>query len=455
MPPEPAAASADLQRLRIDRGPRAGAFQTRRSPWPLVAVVLLLLGGGAGGYWYWTVALAVPRVTTARAVVVAPNEGNAVLTASGYIVPQRRAILGAKSPRKITERFVGEGDRVEAGQVLARLDHVDVDARMLQAKAGVAASEALVERSIMAVSRAEQELAESKTRVIEARAKRDGDTRELARYREAEKAGAGVRKDRELAETALAVSEAGLASAEQRVKTAELTIEWLKKELEAARAELNVKKAEIQVAESAVEDTIIRAPFAGVILLKQAEVGEAVSPGVVSGQVTSGAIFQLADFDTLEAEVDVNEINVSRVREGQPAEIQVDAIPDRTLRGEVRLLMPGANRQKATVAAKITLIDKDPRLKPDMGCKVTFLREAAATRGAPKLLVPATAVRREGGSRVVYVVQNGIARRRDVEVGNVSGERIEIRSGLREGEEVLTSGGLEIRDGAPVKTTAP
>jgi RND family efflux transporter MFP subunit len=307
----------------------------------------------------------------------------------------------------------------------------------------------------MAISRAEQELAEAKTRVVEAKAKRDGDERELTRYREAEKAGAGVRKDRELAETALAISEAGFASAQQRVKTAELTIEWLKKEKQAALAEVNVKRAEIQVAESAIEDTVIRAPFAGVVLLKQAEVGEAVSPGVVSGQVTSGAIFQLADFDSLEGEVDINEVNLSKVRQGQPTEVQVDAIPDRTLRGEVRLLMPGANRQKATVAAKITLIDKDPRLKPDMSCKVIFLREAAQSQAAPKLLVPAEAVRREGNASYVYVLQNGTARKRGVEVGEAAGGRVEIRSGVKEGDEVLTSGVAEIRDGAAVRPQLP
>ena len=143
------------------------------------------------------------------------------------------------------------------------------------------------------------------------------------------------------------------------------------------------------------------------ILLKQAEVGESVSPGVVSGQVTSGAIFQVADFDTLEAEVDINEANLSRVHDKQPTEVQVDAIPNKVLRGEVRLLMPGANRQKATVAAKVTLLDKDARLKPEMGCKVIFLREASASQAAPKLLVPVSAIRRDGSQSVVFALRNG------------------------------------------------
>jgi membrane fusion protein (multidrug efflux system) len=135
--------------------------------------------------------------------------------------------------------------------------------------------------------------------------------------------------------------------------------------------------------------------------------------------------------------------------------VQVDAIPDRTLRGEVRLLMPGANRQKATVAAKIALLDKDPRLKPDMSCKVIFLKEAAASRGAPKLLVPDSAVVREGGESVVYLFQNGTARRRPVVTGDAAAGRVEIRSGLKEGDQVLTTFPRGVRDGDAVRTKAP
>jgi RND family efflux transporter MFP subunit len=443
-------ASADLQRLQIPRE-RRGDVLRRRSILPWV-IFLLVAGGAAGGfYWYWSTELAVPIVTTARAVMVTPGEGNAVLTASGYIVAQRKAILGAKSPRKLVERFVGEGDRVEANQIVARLDHIDVDARMDQARAGVVAATAMIERARTAITRAEQELVEAKTRIVESKARRDGDARELKRYQDAEKAGAGVRKDRELAETALAVSNASLATAEQKVKTAEANLDWMRKDLAAAEADLEVKRSEIQVAESAIEDTKIRSPFAGVILLKQAEVGESVSPGVVSGQVTSGAIFQVADFDTLEAEVDINEANLSRVHDKQPTEVQVDAIPNKVLRGEVRLLMPGANRQKATVAAKVTLLDKDARLKPEMGCKVIFLREASASQAAPKLLVPVSAIRRDGSQSVVFALRNGALQRRPVETGEPAGDRVEIRSGLAEGDEIVVSAPTELKDGMAVR----
>jgi RND family efflux transporter MFP subunit len=444
------AALADLNKLKIDRGVRQEVFRRKKSRWPM-AILLLLIAAAAAGFYYWKNEYSIPEVTTSRVVLITPSEGNAVLTASGYVVAQRRAILGAKSPRRLVERFVNEGEFVEANQVLARLDHIDVDARMAQASAAVAAAEANVAKADMAVQRARQELAEAQSRVKETQARRDGDDREVKRYREAEKAGASVRKDRELAETALAISTASLETAQQQVKTAELNIEWFIRDAKAAGADLAVKKSEVQVAQSQLEDTIIRAPFRGVILLKQAEVGESISPGVVSGQVTSGSIFQIADFDTLEAEVDINEINLSKIKEQQDCEIQVDAIPDRLFRGKMRILMPGANRQKATVAAKVSFTDKDPRVKPEMSCKVVFLREAAQSHAAPKLLAPAAAVRSAGSARVAYQFRDGKALRRSVEVGATLGDRIEIRSGLAEGDTVIVDGPPDLADGMAVK----
>ncbi|MFN0207933.1 MAG: efflux RND transporter periplasmic adaptor subunit [Planctomycetota bacterium] len=445
------AASADLNKLTIDRGERRDIVRRRRSPWPIIILILLIGVGAAGGFYYWKNEFSIPEITTSRVVLVTPSEGSAVLTASGYVVAQRKAILGAKSPRRLVERFANEGERVTENQIVARLDHTDVDARLAQAKASVAASLANVSKAQMAIARAEQELAEAKSRIIETQARRDGDEREVKRYREAEKAGAAVRKDREMAETTLAISTAAHETAKQQIKTAEANIEWLKKDFKSAEADVEVKRSEVAIAESAVEDTIIRAPFAGVILLKQAEVGESVSPGVVSGQVTSGSIFQIADFDTLEAEVDINEGNLSKVTSQQNCEIQVDAIPDRTFPGKLRILMPGANRQKGTVAAKVTFIERDARLKPELACKVVFLREAIQSRSAPKLLAPNAGVRKSGSQNVAYLFRDGKVTKRNIEIGDATGDRVEIRSGLAEGDEMIVNGPADLADGMKVK----
>ncbi len=442
-------AVGDLQKLRIDPSRRADLSARGRSPWPWLFALVLLAGVAALGLWYWKEVLSVPEVATSRVVHVTPTEGNAVLTASGYVVAQRRVILGAKTPRRLVERFVGEGDAVEAGQVLARLDHADVDAQLDQAKAAVMAGIAAVERARAAVTRAEHDEAEARSRVAEATARRDGDARELKRFREA--GTAVLRKDLELAETALAVSEAALGSAQLRVRSAGAERAWREKDLAAADAEVESRRAQVAVVEALLEDTVIRAPFSGIVLLKQAEVGESVSPGVVSGQVTSGSIFQVADFDSLEAEVDVNESNLPQVREGQPAAIQVDAIPDRILRGEVRILMPGANRQKAAVAVKVRFVDRDPRLRPELGCKVTFLREAAASQASPKLFVPRSAVRPRGAAHVVFLLRDGFASARSVELGEEAGDRVEIRAGLAEGDEVIVAGPQDLSDSTRVR----
>lgn len=463
--PAESAASADLNKLRIDRTERRDLRDRRRPLWP-VLLLILLIGAGLAFYQYWKSVLSVPEVSTTRVVLVTPSEGNALLTASGYVVAQRKAILGAKSPRRLVERFVNEGQRVEKDVIVARLDHTDVDARFEQTKAAVvnaqasvAQSEAAVARAKMAIEKASMELLEFETKVKESQARRDGDEREVKRYKEAEKAGAAVRKDREVAETQLAISSAALETVKQQQKTAAVNLEWLKKDAALAESDVTVKKAivkeremEIQVAQAAIEDTIIRAPFAGVILLKQAEVGESVSPGVVSGQVTSGSIFQIADFDTLEAEVDVNESNVSKVYDKQPCEIQVDAIPNKTFRGEVRILMPGANRQKATVAAKVTFLDRDKNLRPELGCKVVFLKEASASQGAPKLLVPSSSVRGAGSGAHVFSLRDGKLQKRNVEIREAGADRIEIVSGLREGDEIIQNASAEgLADGASVR----
>ena len=223
---------------------------------------------------------------------------------------------------------------------------------------------------------------------------------------------------------------------------------------EAQQARVRAAGAALAVARANLENTVIRAPFTGTVLRKDAEVGEVVAPSV-GGGLTRGAVVTMADMATLEVEVDVNEAYIAQVQAGQPARITVDAYADTAFRGAVRLIVPTADRQKATVQVKVSFVDRDPRVLPEMGARVEFLeaaRAASARAPRPRVTVPADAVRTErDGGAVVWIVVNGRLSRRAVEAGPVSGGVREIRSGMAGGETLLVSGVPLPRDGMRVK----
>ncbi|HKG95562.1 MAG TPA: efflux RND transporter periplasmic adaptor subunit, partial [Gemmatimonadaceae bacterium] len=227
--------------------------------------------------------------------------------------------------------------------------------------------------------------------------------------------------------------------------------------LRAAEARKRAAEAGLRVAQANDENTVIRAPFSGTVLRKDAEVGEVVAPSV-GGGLTRGAVVTLADLATLEVEVDVNESYIARIRGGRPARITLDAYPDTTFRGVVRQVVPTADRQRATVQVKVSIADRDPRILPEMGAKVDFLQPDSADAklaygagAAAAIRVPAAAVRTDGGAAVVWVVRDGRLVRRPVVAGPVSGDFREVRSGLNGGEQLLVGGVETPSEGMKVK----
>jgi RND family efflux transporter MFP subunit len=245
--------------------------------------------------------------------------------------------------------------------------------------------------------------------------------------------------------------------------TSEREVEDYEARLAAAEARVGVQEALVEAAEASVgvaeanlENTYIRAPFNGTVLRKDAEVGEVVAPVATGGGLTRGAVVTMADLETLEVEVDVNEAYIAQIANGQPARITLDAYPDSSYQGEVRQIVPTADRQRATVLVKVSILEKDPRILPEMGARVDFVEvaeEVEAGEGVQpaRVFVVAEAVRDESGQPVVWVVREGRVYRISVEAGPVSGGRREIRSGLSGGEQVVVEGPESLEDGAVVR----
>jgi len=338
----------------------------------------------------------------------AKGNGNVVVVANGYVVARTKAAVSAKIPGRLAQLNVSEGSSVQKGEVIARLDNADYAAAVGQAEAG---------------------LASAKATLIEAQSDRDQMQRDYVRVRDIH------------AQNPNLVSPQDVENADSRARQAGARFD-------AQSARVDAAAAALRVAQANLENTYVRAPFSGTVLRKEAEVGEVVAPSV-GGGLTRGAVVTMADLATLEVEVDVNEAYIARVHSGQQARITLDAYPDTAFRGAVRQIIPTADRQRATVQVKVSILDRDPRILTEMGAKVEFLEtpRAAAAGSAqpverPRIIVPADAVRSEDGRDVVWIVRDGRLQRRDVDAGPVSGNFREIRSGLAGGEQLLV-GGIE------------
>ena len=326
--------------------------------------------------------------------------------------------MSAKTAGRLAYLGVSEGSYVHRGEVIARLDNADFQAAVAQAQANVATADASV---------------------IEATADRDQSARDAARIREIRTRNPNLMSEQDL-ETA--TSRAAGANARYN----------------AAVARKRSAEAALRLAQASNENTVIRAPFTGTVLRKDAEVGEVVAPSV-GGGLTRGAVVTMADLSTLEVEVDVNEAYISRIANGRPARITLDAYPDTTFRGEVRQVVPTADRQRATVQVKVSILDRDPRILPEMGAKVDFLepeqpRAAGAAPARASIRVPSAALRTDGGASYVWLVREGRLTKRPVTTGPVSGGFLEIRSGLSGGEQLLVGGVEAPVEGMKVKTGA-
>jgi HlyD family secretion protein len=391
----------ELASLKIDRTRR------KSSPWrwPLLlvvpaALVLLVLYGLRARQAFSAVEVETTTVAVSRDV--APSAGTPILTASGYVVARRKAVVSAKIQGRLSELRVEEGSVVREGETIARLESFDYEAAVVRARA--------------AVQRAEADLAEYVRQL------------KLAEDLAAQRIVAVDQRD----------------AAASRVKIAE--------------AALAQAKADLAYSDAQLQNTVIRAPFGGVVVKKMAEVGESVAPipPGVNISTSSGAIVALADLATLEVEADVAESNVAKVANGQPAEVTVEAIPDRRYKAVLRQVIPTADRTKATVMVKVTILDKDKDLKPEMSAKVTFLepekKEAsAAAATAPVVLVAKEAVVTRDGKPTVYLVRESKAVARPLVLGTERQGQVIVKEGLAGGEVVVARPKDDLRDGTPLK----
>ncbi len=401
----------DLASLRIDHGARAGG--KRRGGW-IALVVVLLLAGAAGG-WFW---IQGAQAATVKTVVVTAATGSgatpgAVLNASGYVTARRRATVSSKVTGKVLEVFIEEGKAVRKGQVLARLDDSQV-------------------RAALAVAQAQLNSA------------RGAAAEDEARLREAE---------RQFTRLNQLVAEKVVGRAE--VDTAQSAVESLKARIAMASRQVDVAQSQVASLQVDLGDMVVRAPFDGVAISKDAQPGEMISPVSAGGGFTRTGICTIVDMSSLEIEVDVSESYINRVKPNQPVEAILDAYPDWRIPAQVITSVPTADRQKATVRVRIGFENLDPRILPDMGVKVSFYgerrQEAANTPTKPRLEVPKAAIRTEGGQTVVFVVRENRAERRAVTTGPADGEQIEIVSGLNAGERIVVEGVSTLADGARVQ----
>ena len=400
----------DLASLRIDSSARGGGG--RRGTWIVIGVLAATLAG-AGWLWSRRVEAASVKTASVTAQTGAAAAPGAVLNASGYVTARRRATVSSKVTGKVLEVFVEEGKAVRRGQVLARLDDSQI-------------------RSALQVAQAQLTSAQKVA------------AQDTARLREAELT---LGRRRQL------LTEKVIGRAELDASEAE--VESLRARIAVADQQVKVAASQIDAIKTDLSDMVVRAPFDGVAISKDAQPGEMISPVSAGGGFTRTGICTIVDMSSLEIEVDVSESYINRVRPGQPVEAVLDAYPEWRIPAHVITTVPSADRQKATVRVRIGFEELDPRILPDMGIKVSFLSERAApaTATAPRarLLVPKAAVRSDSGARVVFVVRDERAERRAVSVGAEDGDQIEIVSGLTAGEKVVVDGPPTLEDGARVK----
>lgn len=404
-------AATDIGKLKIDRGALAPK-KKRRIRWWMIVLALIVVGGIAVAF----VPRAVP-VQAASVVTRYPAQQVTVLTASGYVVAQRKAAVATKATGRLEVLNVQEGSRVKKGDLLAKIDARDVNAQLAAATANVG-----VARAAVASAKADQ-----KNAAIE-----------LKRARElvAQNFLSGSALD-----AAVARNDRALAATNN------------------ARAALQAAIANANNAKVGVDFTEIRAPFDGVVVTKSANVGDIVTP-FSSAVDSKGAVVNMADLSTLEVEADVSEASLSKIRVGQPAEIVLDALPDARFAGSVSRMVPTVDRSKATVTTKVRFDRLDDRILPDMSAKVSFLsKKVDASENKPSIAVPTDAVvRRDDRSLVFRIKVDGDKSRAEavpVTTGASYGDAVEITSGnLKSGEKLVVHPGDKVVDGAPIAVQA-
>ncbi len=405
-----------LHQLRIDRSVREEPAETRRWPWVAGgALVLVLVGAGVGLLRSKQPAVLVH--TAMAQPMMSGGPSSSVLDATGYVTARREATVSAQITGTMTEVLIEEGDHVKVGQVLARLEDTSQRAAVAQAEAQLHSAQALL---------------------VQFQAQLSQDQRD-------------VKRAEDLVQRKL-VSEQAVEQARTLVDTQSAQLESQRKQIDLAAA--NVRSAQVQL-----EYCTIHAPFTGVVIAKSAQVGEIVSPFSAGGGFTRTGIGTLVDMDSLEIEVDVNEAYINRVQPGQPVDSVLNAYPDWKIPSHVIAIIPTADRSKATVKVRIGIDNKDDRIVPDMGVRVSFLEEKkpvpADARPPVGVLVPASALRRDGDKDILFILKDRKAQRRTVTLGGAFGNSRQVESGVSPGEAVIVDAPPELQDDAAAGIASP
>lgn len=413
----PSSLQGELSALRIDRS--APRPRSALATLGLFLLIITLLGGVVGGgyFLFQDRLFPVPLVKTESVRVMTLGQVSTQLTATGYLESRLQAAVGAKVPGRIARLPVVEGTKVKAGDVLAELEHADLDAALASRK--------------VAVTLADAQLAEAQINLTQAE-------RDLKRERD------------------LYARKAGTESSLERTETA---FNAAKAVFQAREAALAAAKSAVVEGEEAIKNMFIFAPFDGTVITKDAEQGESIMPGGMGVGSGRGSVITLANLNELEVDTDVKEDFLGQLRKGQPAQVVVDAVPDRRYKGRLREIIPMGDRTRGIVKVKVSILDADGRLFPDLAATVNFLPDSAGTEeGANQALkkgvfASSAAVRTEGEEKFVWVLEGELVRRTTIQTeGEPHDGLVEVKNGLIGGERVVVSPPAGLKDGDRVKT---
>ncbi|HYC79000.1 MAG TPA: efflux RND transporter periplasmic adaptor subunit [Planctomycetota bacterium] len=460
---------AELELLRIPRGKASKAAPRRKRRWLGPTVLLALLGAGA--WWFRDRIRAVAEEAQAIPVRVGyaelsrPGADRELTNATGYVVARTKAALSSKIAGRIVELRVDAGSRVRKGDLIAKLDDEIYRAALKDAEAGLAAARAEEIAAEVRVRIVERDIAKAKLDLEEARAmlaQHDVEVAEAARNVALQESllerGAGTTDAVAQAKYRAEAARTARGRIESAVRAAEGAVAQKEAEKLGATARVPVAREQSRRAEAAVDtatanlkDTELRAQFDGVVLRKEADVGEMVVPGLMGGGNTRGAVATIADFSSLELEVDVFERDLRHVREGAPAVIVLSAYPESPYGAFVRQVQPTADRQKSTVLVKVAFERLDDRVLPEMAGRATFLKPGADSAPRAEVLVPESAVTRYEGREGVFLWGDGRVKFVQATFGETRRDRRAVLSGLRGGETVVLTPPAGLRDGTAAK----
>ncbi|MGO9379615.1 MAG: efflux RND transporter periplasmic adaptor subunit [Dissulfurispiraceae bacterium] len=402
-------ADEDLSKLKIDKSAviKGPAKRRKKITYGLAAAAVLLL---IVVLFLSGVLSPAVKVQEASVSQIYSSQTFTVLNASGYVVAQRKAAMASKVTGRIIELNVEEGSKVKKGDVIARLESNDVFATKDQAVANMKAARANLESTQASLEDASQTFSRNKQQV---------------------KIGSISQGDYETSEARYKVAVAAVKAAEQSLKAS---------------------IAALRGADVAIDYTVLRSPFDAVVLTKNADVGDIVTPIGATANVQS-AVVTIADMNSLVVEVDVSESNISSVKLGQPCEIQLDALPGMRFRGQTHMIVPTADRTKATIMVKVRFIDKDDRILPEMSAKVAFLsREVASDEMKPFTAVSKSALVKSDGQKMIFLVEGNKVKEVTVSTGKQMGDMIEILQGAKAGDKVVLNPSDKLHDGSKIKT---